>query len=162
MDWFVKMIGGKAYKIHITQGLITYGFMFIHPLLQNVIVYQASQSLTKALLVFMPSFAAQRDLLLVFGRVAFVLATIAVIAAYFRTKPFFRRNWRAFHILNYLVFYLILIHARGGSDIATIPFSAVYWVAAITVSLIVVRKILVFVIKPLPATGKEVEESSER
>lgn len=129
LDRWVQIIGGKAYKLHITQGIITYGFMFIHPLFENAIVYQVSRSLTEAILVFMPSFETQRDIFLVFGRAAFILATIASLAAYFRTKPFFRRNWRAFHILNYLVFFLVFVHARVGTDVNTVPFVWLRWIS---------------------------------
>lgn len=127
MNGWTQLIGAKAYKLHITQGLMTYGFMFIHPLFENVVVYQVSKSITTALLVFVPSLETQRDIFLVFGRSAFVLATIAVIAAYFRTKPFFRRNWKAFHILNYLVFFLVWFHSKGlGTDVNTFPINFLY------------------------------------
>ena len=134
MNNWIQIIGARAYKLHITQGLIAYGFVLIHPIFQNAIIYQTSRSLSEALLVFVPSLNTQRDILLVFGRSAFILATIAVVAAYFRTKPFFRRNWKAFHILNYLVFYLVLIHSRIGTDIKSPPFSWIYWTAAIVVT----------------------------
>src|SRR3989344_1568906 len=128
MNRFIQIIGAKAYRIHTLQGLVTYGFMFVHPLFQNIIVYQVSKSFTESLLVFVPSMGSQRDVLLVFGRMAFLLGTISVIAA------FFRRKWRAFHILNYLVFYLVFYHARVGSDLASQPFDLVYWAAFIFVS----------------------------
>ncbi|KKQ43367.1 MAG: hypothetical protein US60_C0003G0011 [Microgenomates group bacterium GW2011_GWC1_37_8] len=134
MDRLVQLIGAKAYKIHISQGLVIYGLVLIHPLFENIIVYKVSKSLTDSLLVFIPSFETQREILLVFGRSAFLLATLAVIAAYFRTKPFFRRNWRAFHILNYLVFYSVFYHARIGSDLASQPFDSVYWLSLVLVS----------------------------
>ena len=142
MNKWIQLIGAKAYRIHIFHGLVTYGFMFIHPFFENIIVYQVSKSLTESMLIFIPSLETQRDILLVFGRVAFLLTSISVIAAYFRTKPFFRRNWRAFHILNYLVFYLVFIHMRLGTDITTPPFSWLSWLAFIGVSLTLVNRAL--------------------
>src|SRR3989337_185049 len=76
MNRWVQIIGARAYKLHITQGLVAYGFMFIHPLFENVIVYQVSKSITSALLVFIPSLETQRGIFLVFGRSAFILASI--------------------------------------------------------------------------------------
>ena len=134
MNWWIGIIGAKAYKIHITQGLFAYGLMFMHPLFENFIVYQISKNVTGVFLVFVPSFTTQRNQLLVFGRAALLLATISVIASYFRTHPFFRSNWRAFHILNYLVFYLVFWHMRVGTDIITPPFVWVSWLALITIS----------------------------
>ncbi|KKQ51588.1 hypothetical protein A2865_01515 [Candidatus Woesebacteria bacterium RIFCSPHIGHO2_01_FULL_39_17] len=142
MSWWLKIIGSKAYRIHTVQGLFAYGFMLVHPLFENIIVYQDSKSITESLSVFIPSLETQRDILLVFGRIAFLLATIAVVASYFRTKPFFRRNWRAFHILNYLVFYLVFWHMRIGSDIATSPFKWVSLIALVTVSGSLIYRIL--------------------
>jgi predicted ferric reductase len=126
MNRLIQTIGSSSYKIHITQGLVAYGFMLVHPLFENALIYQVSKSITDTILVFIPRLSSERDIFLAFGRTALILATIAVFAAYFRTKPFFRRNWRAFHILNYLVFYLVFIHMRVGTDIATPPFS---WVS---------------------------------
>jgi len=142
MDRFVQVVGARAYKLHITQGLITYGFVLFHPLLENLLVYQITRSLVSAIQVFIPSFTTQRDIFLVFGRTAFILLTIAVFASYFRTKTFFRRNWRAFHILNYLVFYLVFIHARVGSDVKSFPFVLVYWLLIIIVSFSVILRLL--------------------
>jgi len=134
MNKFIEFLGGRAFKIHLIQGLVTYGLILIHPLFQNLIVYYASKSFTQALLTFMPSLETQKDILLVYGKVAFLFSTIAVFAAYFRTKAFFRKNWRAFHILNYLVFYLIFVHARVGTDSASQPFESLYWTSFILVT----------------------------
>ena len=142
MGRWLQIIGAKAYKIHITQGLVVYSLMLIHPLFENAIVYLVSKNIIDALYVFIPSLGTERAILLVFGRTAFLLATIAVIASYFRTKPFFRRNWRAFHILNYLVFILIFIHMRLGTDIVTPPFVWVSWIALIGVLFSLVHRFL--------------------
>ncbi len=142
MDRFVQIVGARAYKLHITQGLVAYGFVLFHPLFENLLVYQLTRSLVATLQVFIPSFDTQKDIFLIFGRSAFILLTIAVFASYFRTKTFFRRNWRAFHMLNYLVFYLIFIHARLGSDVKSPPFVLVYWLFLIIVSASVAQRLL--------------------
>ncbi len=163
MTRFLQIIGAKAYKLHITQGLITYGLVLIHPFLYFLINYQISNNLFTSLLVILPSFKNQTEIFLVFGKVAFTLLTISVCAAYFRTKPLFRRNWRAFHILNYLVFFLILIHARVGTDFTTPPFLYVYWLATILVSGTVIYKIasplVNLIISKLKVTDKEEEKA---
>ena len=162
MNRWVQIIGAKAYKIHITQGLVSYGFMLIHPLFESAIVYQVSRSLTEAILTLKPSIATQRDLLLTFGRTSFVLVTIAVIASYFRTKPFFRRNWRAFHILNYLAFFLVFFHARVGTDTFTPPFLYVYWLATTLVSGTLIYKVFSPIIARLVFKFKVTDKAQEK
>lgn len=134
MDKWVQVIGAKVYKLHTTQGLFAYGLVLIHPTLYFLITYDLTKSVSRVLLLFLPSFKTQQEILLLFGKTAFVLSTISVTAAYLRTKPFFRRNWRAFHNLNYLVFYSVFYHARVGTDLGSQPFDAVYWLAFATVS----------------------------
>ena len=161
MDRWVQIIGSKAYKFHITQGLLTYGLVLIHPTLYLLITYEVSKNVLKTLSALLPSLASPSDILLVFGRTAFVLLTISVTAAYFRTKPFFRRNWRAFHILNYLVFYLIAFHAKVGTDLASQPFDSVYWLAIITVSAAVAYRFIYPIIKkviPVKLTAEKVPQ----
>lgn len=147
---WTQVIGARAYKFHIIQGLFAYGFILIHPLFENIITYQVSKSFVDALSVFIPRFETQRDIYLVFGRSAFVLATISVSAAYFRTKPFFRRNWKAFHILNYLVFFLVYLHARLlGSDLQTFPFLIIFRLSPYIAALTIFYKILPLISKRL-------------
>lgn len=147
MNVWVQIIGAGAFKLHTIQGLIAYTLIFIHPLFENVIVYQLTGKFTDALLVFLPKFATQRDILLVYGRVGFWLATISVTAAYFRTKPFFRRNWRALHILNYLIFFLIFFHSKLGTDVNTPPFSWIRWGALVLVVLILAFRVYPLIVK---------------
>jgi len=145
LKW-VQILGARAYKAHVTQGLLAYGFILIHPIFYYVITYEVVGKI-----VLIPDFTIKSEYWISFGRVAFALATIAVFAGYFRTRPFFRRNWRAFHILNYLVFILIAFHSRNvGSDIASFPFVITYWlgVSVVTVSILyrtVYPKIALFI-----------------
>jgi len=98
----------------------------------------------------LPRFRSSTDSLILFGKTAFVLASISVFASYFRTKPFLRKNWRVFHILNYLVFILIIFHSKGlGSDIATFPFNIVYFLGIAAVSLSIARRIYLSFLKEL-------------
>ena len=138
MGHWVQMIGAKAYKYHITEGLVTYGFILAHPFMQALLDYKVAGFLG-ALLTFLPG----RDIDLSLGKIALLLITIGVIAGYFRTKPFFRRHWLKFHYLNYAAFYLIAVHSWGeGTDIGTTPFVWVFWSAVSLVSFTVVYKLL--------------------
>jgi len=76
------------------------------------------------------------------GKVALLLLTLGVIAGYFRTRPFFRRNWRKFHVVNYIAFLAIILHSRNlGTDARTPPFVWVYWIAVIAVCLTLIYKL---------------------
>ena len=135
MDWWVQIIGAKAYRIHITQGMVAYGLILIHPLMESLIVYKITGSVMKSIFVFVPKLETQREIYLTLGRTALLLMTISVIAAFFRTNPVLRRNWRKLHVLNYLTFYIVYYHMRVGSDITTAPFVWVSWVALASISL---------------------------
>src|SRR3970282_256537 len=113
MERWIKILGAKAFRAHVTEGIITYSFIFIHPLMQMYFDYSA-RGLCGALLTWFPG----RCIYLNLGKVGFLLLTVGVIAGYFRTKPIFRRNWRTLHILNYIAFFFIFIHSRNlGSDV---------------------------------------------
>ncbi len=141
MSFWIKFIGSTAFKLHTTQGIIAYLLILIHPLFENVIVYKISGSIVDSLLVFLPKFYSSRDVLIAFGKVGFLLSTIAVVSAYFREKPFFRKNWRALHFLNYLIFYAVSIHARIGTDFNTFPFKFVYLSSLVIVTLLLINRI---------------------
>jgi hypothetical protein len=144
MGKWVQIIGARAYKYHVTGGLITYGIILIHPSMQVLLDYKAS-GILGAVLALLPG----RDIYLNLGKTAFLLLTVGVLAAYFRTKPFFRRHWLKFHILNYVAFAIIAVHSWYlGTDIRTPPFVYVYWIAVFAVSFSVIyRFVLPFVKK---------------
>lgn len=130
MGRWVQILGARAFKFHVTEGLVAYGFILTHPLMQVLIDYKA-RGVLGAFLTLLPG----QDIFLNFGKMALVLLTIAVPAAYLRTKPFFRRNWRVFHILNYLAFFFIVVHSRGvGTDVSTPPFVWVHRAAILGVT----------------------------
>src|SRR3989344_1252514 len=150
LSLWTKILGAKAYRIHIVQGLFAYGLILFHPLTNSVLIYFATQSIVNVLVDLLPRFRSSTDSLILFGKTAFVLASISVFASYFRTKPFLRKNWRVFHILNYLVFILIIFHSKGlESDIATFPFNIVYFLGIAAVSLSIARRIYLSFLKEL-------------
>jgi len=144
MKQWVQIIGAKAHRYHILQGLVAYAMVLIHPLFYSLVALQITGKLGFFLL---PSGAFGRHVerFLMPGRFAFVLLTLAVIAGYFRTTPFFSRHWRQFHILNYVAFAFIALHARGaGTDVPTPPFVWVYYFAVTAVAMTVVYKLYLY------------------
>ena len=140
MDRLVQILGAKAYKAHVTQGLLTYGFIFIHPLFYYVISYEIIGRFE-----LFPDSGSIYDVWLTYGRAAFSLATIGVFAGYFRTKPFFRKYWRVFHLLNYLVFIFVTIHAfKIGTDTRTLPFAVVFYLATLLVGLTIIFRLFAY------------------
>lgn len=122
MKNWVQILGARAYRAHVTQGLLAYGFIVLHPLMQMAIDYQVS-GLSGA----MSTFLSGRNIFINFGIVALLLSSAAVIIAYMRTKPIFRRAWRKIHILNYVSFFLVSYHALNlGTDVSTLPFILVH------------------------------------
>jgi len=144
MDKFVQILGSKAYRIHIVQGLLVYATAFSHPIFESLIVFTVSRKVADAFFVVIPSLNTQRDILLTFGKMGLALLTIGVVAAYFRTKPVFRKYWRYFHYFNYVVFFLIAFHARVGTDLGSLPFDSFYWAAIVIVSLTLMYKLSIY------------------
>lgn len=143
MGKWTQILGAKAYWVHINQGLLAYVFIFIHPITQMLLDYEA-RGLQGALLTFLPGF----DIFLNFGKLAFVFLTAAVVIGYFRTKPFLRRNWRKLHILNYLAFFLIAIHSRNlGTDVSAPPFVFIFSIALLIVPLTIVYRLIPSMVK---------------
>lgn len=123
MSKWLQIIGARAYKYHVTEGLITYSIILAHPLMQTLLDYKISGPFA-ALISLLPG----RNIYLNLGKIALFLLTMGVFAAYFRTKPFFRRNWLKFHILNYFAFLFVAVHSWNlGTDIKTFPFLLIYW-----------------------------------
>lgn len=73
------------------------------------------------------------------GRVALWLMPIAIV---------FRKLWPKIHLLNYLAFYFIALHAWFlGNYALTSVFKWIYWGSIIIVTLIVLKKLFYFIIK---------------
>jgi len=140
MQWWLDSLGAKAFRLHTREGLLTYGFVFIHPIFQYLIAAK-TLGFANYLAIPMTNYLKAPELWISFGRVALALLTIGVAAAYFRTKPILRKNWRALHIVNYFAFFLVAIHAgRLGTDVGSLPFSLIYWLGIATVALTVVHR----------------------
>lgn len=139
MERWVQILGSRAFRAHVTEGILTYTFIFIHPMMQMYFDYSA-RGLFGALLTLFPG----RDIYLNLGKVGFLLLTVGVIAGYFRTKPFFRRNWRTLHILNYIAFFFIFVHSRNlGTDVNSLPFALLHKSSGYIVGLLIIYKLYI-------------------
>ncbi|MFZ3301293.1 MAG: hypothetical protein WA152_01100 [Microgenomates group bacterium] len=143
----------KFLKFHMLNGILAYTFVFIHPIL--MILYRYSYSSD-----FDP-FYVYTDVCVLcdgiyehyinLGRIAFYLLTISVFVAKFRkgisilgktTSDWIVNNWRKLHVINYLVFYIISIHAYNiGSDSTKQWFIYLFWFCQIVVLGVLLKKL---------------------
>ena len=141
MDKWVQFLGSKAYRLHVVQGLVAYGFFFVHPILNSLLIYVTDDRIVSS---FIPYFTTQRELDMAYGVIGFYLITLAVVAGYFRTRPFFRRNWSKFHYLNYFAFFFSFYHSlKLGTTVYMMPFALSYWIVFTLVSGVFARRVYV-------------------
>lgn len=120
-----RVFGSKMLILHITQGLIGYTLLLLHPLFNTLSLAQI-MPLEKAVQFILPDLSIEQ-MYYNLGRLAVVLFTIAVLAGALRTKQFFTNHWRKFHILNYIAFPLVVVHSYFvGSDTHALPFVLLY------------------------------------
>ena len=137
MKWWIRMVGAKAYRYHITEGIVAYLFILLHPLMQVILYFKAEGPYFGLL-----AFIFEKNVFINLGKLAFILLTISIIAAYFRTKPFFRKNWNKLHLLNYFSFFIIAFHSWAiGTDVKTYPFVTIYTLMIICVFLGIIETI---------------------
>ncbi len=132
MKTWTQKLGAWVFKFHLFEGALIYSLIILHPLLFVLYNFKIKGVLDP--------FYVYTDLCVLcsnkleffynFGRIAFWLITIAVLAAKFRTYPALRRYWRKFHILNYLAFFAVAYHSWNlGTDVRMTPFVWLYWTA---------------------------------
>lgn len=155
-SYFVRFMGGNAIRFHIAQGIISYLLFLAHPLLYVVFTYQTLGIITTFIWPNLSMNSLTYELSLSYGRIGFLLLSLGVVAGYFRTHPFFRRNWKKLHILNYFAFFFVSYHAyKLGSDTMTPPFNLLFWGANIGVTATVFKRFIYWRIKkylPEPQT----------
>ncbi len=126
MEWWTEKFGGWVFKFHVYEGVFIYLFILAHTfsfVLFNYFLYHRFDPMfvyLDACLLCKTSL----DYFYTIGRINFWLITITVFAGLFRAStPFMRANWRKFHVLNYLIFLLVGVHAYFlGTDFSTKPF----------------------------------------
>jgi len=126
MAKLTKKFGGWVFKFHIVEGVLVYCLAVLHPL-----VFMAFNHFTGSgwnpyavfinvcLLCNSPV-----NFYYTLGMIAFWLLTVAFFAAIFRHfNLWFKKNWRKFHVLNYLIFLIVGVHAfLLGTDFSHKPF----------------------------------------
>ena len=81
------------------------------------------------------------------GRIAFYITTLTVLTAKFKNylSEWIKNNWRKLHVLNYVAFYLVSVHAYNlGSDTSKPWFIYLFWLCQIIVGIVSVKKIRPF------------------
>jgi len=122
-------LGPKALKFHIIQGSVAYALILIHAFLFLIFNFKTRGIIdpfyvfTDFCLLCKPKI----ELYYTFGRIAFWFISLAVLAAMLRGETWWRKNWKYFHILNYIVFLLVAAHIFFiSTDIKLFPFSYVF------------------------------------
>jgi len=145
MTGWTQKLGGKVFNFHLTQGAVTYALVLAHPILFVLYNFKI-KGIFDPFYVFTEVCLYCRNLTefwYTLGRVSFWLISMAVLAAILRNEPWWRKNWRKFHILNYFAFFLIAIQAWFvGTDTKTPPFAWVYWLAVFAVAFSIFFKLL--------------------
>jgi len=145
-----KIFGSWIKKFHIFQGIVSYAFVLAHPLLFVIFNFKTRGTIDPFYVFTDFCLLCPRpfELYFSFGRIAFWLISLAILAAVIKSEAWWRENWRKFHILNYFVFFLIVVHAWfSGTDIASTPFVYVFWFGIIAVIYTILRKYILPIIQ---------------
>ena len=130
MRQLVRFFGRPFVKVHHVAAVAGLVAIVVHPLA----VALNSGSLN----VLVPVVSSWKAFLTWGGRVAVYLIGLAALAALLRTR--YRQAWRFVHMLNYIAFLLVTVHAIllgsdfGGSDFGSVAMRVV----AILMALVVV------------------------
>ena len=113
MDKITKFMGTKIVKFHIINGTFTYFLAFLHPVIYLISIYLAGgrpdpyMAFVNACLIC----KTPRSYFLSMGIISFWFLTTAFLAAILRKlNPWFKKNWKYLHVLNYIAFILIGVH----------------------------------------------------
>ena len=142
MSKFIDKLGGWIFNFHKVEGLVIWGFIFLHPLLFITARY-FQFGLSEALLAIVPSVSTYTQKLYSLGKLAFIFVSIGVLSGYFRDKPLIRKSWKYLHLLNYVAFTIVALHTYLlGTDAFRPPFLWLYWVSiSLVVGLVIFRVI---------------------
>lgn len=144
MQKWIEKLGAWIFKFHIIEGVFVYGLIIVHPLLFVLFNLKASGVIDPFYVFTDFCLLCSRpiELYYTFGRVAFWLISLAVLARILRAETWWKENWRKFQFLNYVAFFLVAGHAFFvGTDIDLVPFSYFYWFAIATIVSTLVYKL---------------------
>jgi predicted ferric reductase len=147
MTKLTEKFGGWIYNFHVTEGIIIYTLVLLHPTFFVLFNYFAGRGLDPFYVFTQVCLLCEnrQELYYTLGRISFWLINITVFVGLFRTTtPFLRRHWKKFHDLNFIVFLLIGIHGLSiGTDFMQMPFFAFAIVAYLIV-------LYIFFVRKLP------------
>jgi len=145
MGKLTEKFGGWLFNVHTIQGIVIGILVLIHPLIylyQNFLgrgVFDPFIVFTDVCLLC----ETKHDLYLTFGKLAFWGLGATIAAGILRTRPWWRKNWRYIHVLNYLLFFAIAIHSWFvGSDVKRIPFVYIFFLSVVVVTYTLAVKLL--------------------
>jgi len=127
-----KTFGRPFVRVHHVATIAGFAAMLAHPF-----AYALSVG---SLEIFIPRADSVEEFFRWGGRPALVLFIVAVVAALLRLA--FKRSWRYFHLVVYLAFILVTVHANliGTSFLASPVVRVVSWVMAAVATVVFVRK----------------------
>jgi len=142
-----SILGGWVMNFHIWEGRVAYFLVLLHTFSLLLFNFVAKKGFNPfyVFVDFCILCRTKLELFYSFGRFGFYLLTLAVIAAVVRSRPWWKENWRYFHYLNYVLFFLIFLHTFFvGSDFSYKSGYLFYFLLSfvIAVSLIVLQKLL--------------------
>lgn len=152
LDKLSKSLGSWIYKFHFVEGILAYLLAFLHPILY-LLTFKISGHGFDPYVAFVNVCLLCKtpyDYFLTLGRIGFWILTIGVFAGIFRKyNGWFVKNWRNFHLVNYIVFLVIAVHGFFiGTDFRYKPFFAL-----VVAETLVILGIILF--KELPKYFKE-------
>ncbi|HJX58926.1 hypothetical protein A2V61_01360 [Candidatus Woesebacteria bacterium RBG_19FT_COMBO_47_8] len=145
MQKWIEKLGAWVFKWHLTEGAVAYSLILLHPLALLVFNYIARHVIDPFYVFtdFCLMCKTRPEFFYTLGRLSFWLVSAAVLAAKLRTLPWWRENWRKFHILNYAVFLLVAVHSFFiGSDSRSFPFVIFYIFSVPAVLYIIAVKLI--------------------
>jgi len=148
MQKWKEKLGGWIFKFHLIQGVVAYALVLAHPLLFLIYNFKTRGTFDPFYIFTDFCLLCSRpiELYYSFGRIAFWLVSLAILAAILRGETWWKENWRKFHILNYFAFFLIAIHAWFLSTVVASTLSVyMFWLEVTIVLYIVFRKHILLV-----------------
>ena len=119
----VQMVGASGLGLHVLMGILTFFLVLLHPFFY-VLIANETNSLGELL---RPDLSDPFSNYVSLGSAALILILTSLSAGYFRAKFVFRRIWRRLHVLNYIIYVMIVLHAMGiGTDFMRFPFIIIY------------------------------------
>lgn len=147
MSKLTERLGGWIFKFHILEGVFIYSLILLHPLLFVLYNFKI-KGVIDPFYVFTDLCVLCKgnlEYFYNFGRIAFWLLTVGVLAGVMRTQPWLQKHWRKFHVLNYVAFFSVIFHSfKVGSDTLSKPFIYFYWFAMAWISILVIYRIFVY------------------